>query len=63
MTTQQERTDIPSQKVPEVEKFTMRFVLDVDYTPAVLRTPNSFPFDNHIALRPDNDKRNHFLMK
>jgi len=47
-----------SEEVPQVNEFTMRLVLDVDDTPAVLAATDSLAVDEDIPLRANNSEGN-----
>lgn len=42
------------QEIPEVDKFAVRLVLDIDHTPPVLAAANLLAVDDDRLLRPDN---------
>lgn len=50
-----------SQEVPQVDKFTVVLVLDVDDTPAVLTTTDLLAVDHNVLLATDNGKRDDVL--
>lgn len=50
-----------SQEVPQVDKFTVVLVLDVDDTPAVLTTADLLAVDHNVLLATDNGKRDDVL--
>lgn len=50
-----------SQEVPQVDKFAVVLVLDVDDTPAVLTTADLLAVDHNVLLATDNGERNDVL--
>jgi hypothetical protein len=50
-----------SEEVPKVDKFAVVFVLDVDYPPAVLATPDLLSVHNNVLLATNNCKGNDVL--
>lgn len=43
-------TDVPCQKVTEVDEFAVLLILDVDNTPTVLATTNRLAINDHVAF-------------
>ena len=49
------------QEVPQVDKFAVILVLDIDNTPTVLSAADLLTVDNNVLLATDNGKRNDVL--
>lgn len=49
------------QEVPQVDKFAVVLVLDIDNTPTVLSAADLLAIDNNVLLATDNGKRNDVL--
>ena len=49
------------QEVPQVDKFAVVLVLDIDNTPTVLSAADLLAIDNNVLLATDDGKRNDVL--
>ena len=51
-----------SQKVTQVHKFAVMFILDIDNTPTSLSATYSLAIHDHVSFRTDNSKRDELLL-